>query len=142
MLSIEKKWQYAAIFPVLLSIQSCTVSGWKTEKPSPDTSILTGSVASGQGTSDNSISLLDQKTIRDTVAATDKKNLARKSLDWSNSDTGNRGVISTLAEIKDHGKICRTFQTTHETFDGITLFSGKACEINNDIWTIVDFKAL
>jgi len=142
-LSTEKKWLCPAIlFVLLVPMQGCTSNGWKLDKPSPDSSVLTGSIATGQNNFNDTISLLDQKIIRDVVAATDKKNLSSQALGWSNSNTGSRGVISALAEVKDHGKTCRTFQTTREAFDGIMLFSGKTCEEADSSWAITDFKAL
>lgn len=129
-----------AAFALLL--QGCIVSGGKTDKSSPDMSLLTGSVINGQDIANDRISLSDQKIIHDLITGMDKKDFANKSLNWSNKDTGSRGIISTVTEAENTGQTCRTFQTTRESFDGIMLLSGKTCKEAGTSWKMVDFRAL
>jgi len=127
---------------MLLSVQSCTVSGWKAEKFTSDKSTFIGSAADEQDSSKDRVSFRDQQIIGDIIAKADKKDMDAQSLDWANDNTGSRGVISALSETKEHGKTCRTFQTTRETFDGIMMFEGKTCKTADNSWKMADFKAL
>lgn len=59
-------------------------------------------------------------------------------LSWADEENGVRGVIS---HIYDDGT-CRSFVTTRESFDGISLYRGTACPSPEFGWQIQTFEAV
>lgn len=123
-----------------LSIQGCVVSGNQNQARQTDHSLVTSAVTADKGSLDDVLLLADQQVIRDFVAKAGANQTG--SLAWTNQETGNRGTISALVNLQENGYTCRTFQTTRESYDGVLLFSGKACNISGNVWTMTDLKAL
>jgi len=122
------------------SIQACVVSGNQNQTRQTDHSLITSAVTAAKGNIDDVLPPADQRVIRDFVAKAGKNHTG--GLTWVSQETGNRGTISALADLQENGHTCRTFQTTRESYDGVLLFSGKACNISDNIWTITNLKAL
>ncbi|AQS42292.1 MAG: Hypothetical protein BHV28_16140 [Candidatus Tokpelaia hoelldobleri] len=123
-----------------LSIQGCVVSGNQNQARQADRSLVTSAVTADKGNIDDALPPADQQVIRDFVAKAGKNQ--GNVLVWTSQETGNRGTISALADLQENGHACRTFQTTRESYDGVLLFSGKACNISGNVWTMTDLKAL
>lgn len=47
---------------------------------------------------------------------------------WQNGQTGAHGKIVSAFAADDAGRSCITFTTTRESFEGVGLYDGKACE--------------
>jgi len=69
------------------------------------------------------------------------ENMRGSSGDWSNMATGTSGTISAVEQTAQRGKICRSFQTTRQSYDGIGLYQGKACKYKTDPWRLVYLTA-
>lgn len=121
----------------LIALQSCVVVNPKPALKAVDTSVVTGSLPANVLSPVNNGALADQKIIRDQVVAA----ALGGRVEWANSQTGSRGVITSIAESRDNGHACRSFQTTREAFDGIMMYSGKTCEISDGIWAMHTFDA-
>lgn len=123
-------------FPPLLC--GCVLSGGGMEEM-VDRSIVTGSVSSG-GASLAPDQLSDQRTVRNAVSAADLDVARSEALAWANADTGASGVITTIREERQGDRICRSFQTSRQRFDGIALYDGQACTRGRGEWTLTRFR--
>lgn len=81
----------------------------------------------------------DEATIRNAVSSADLDTVGAQPLAWANAGTGARGAISRVVETKEAGTVCRKFTTTRERFDGVGLFSGKACMVSPGAWQLTAF---
>lgn len=71
--------------------------------------------------------MLDEDTIRNAVTSADLKSRASEPLMWANQSTGSKGVISAMEQLKIAGQVCRRFDATRESYDGVTLYKGELC---------------
>ncbi|MFC5385240.1 RT0821/Lpp0805 family surface protein [Aquamicrobium segne] len=128
---------------LLLSLGGCGMGGFSLEKAAIDRSIVTGNVSAAKEGQVEDVSLLaDRITIRNAASAADLQELAGQPIPWVNADTGARGVISSIAEIRDRGELCRVFSTTRENFDGVALYKGRICMVGAGNWRIDEFGTL
>ena len=116
-----------------LALGGCVVAG-PNAAPAP---------VSAADTADNSAipdleRLSDRRTVRNAVSAADIE-AAAKSYPWANPQTGTNGVISALQEVRNGSRICRTFQTSRQRFDGVALYNGEACTTGAGEWALVRF---
>jgi hypothetical protein len=125
----------------MLALAGCGVGGFSLDKADVDHSIVTSSVAPAQSATGVDITV-DQTTIRNAVTSADIEELAGKPLAWANPETGARGAITQLAQSKQGGRICRSFEGSRESFDGVSMFTGQACMAGPDDWHIESFKQL
>lgn len=131
----------ASLLAAALLLAGCGVGGFSLEKAEVDRSIVTSSVASGPVSDDTNLAS-DQQTIRNAVSSIDVEELGGKAVPWANSDTGSRGQISELAEEKAGSVVCRRFAASRESFQGVAMYRGTACQAGSGAWQIQDFKAL
>lgn len=123
---------------LLLPLTACTSGG---ADPSAGLDpVSTGQVAGAPKSEPDQIS--DQATIRNAVSSADLAGLGGQPLAWANSDTGSRGAITAMNEERQGGRLCRTFTTSRESFDGVALFQGEACMAQAGVWKLLDFKPL
>lgn len=128
-----------------LALGGCVVAGPNAGDMIDDT-LITGSITprpAPAATSDNSAipdleRLSDRRTVRNAVSAADIE-AAAKSYPWANPQTGTNGVISALQEVRNGSRICRTFQTSRQRFDGVALYNGEACTTGAGEWALVRF---
>jgi hypothetical protein len=102
-----------------------------------DRSVSTGTVPQAPVTTD---SVSDEATVRNAVTSADLSKLNGQPLPWANASTGSAGVIDTIVENSDSGKICRQFRTTRHAYDGIANFYGKTCLISAGDWQLLSFQ--
>lgn len=81
----------------------------------------------------------DALTVRNAISSADLSTLAGAPLAWANADTGSRGAISAVTEDSQQGQVCRKFTTTRESFDGISLYQGRACMVAPGTWQMTAF---
>jgi hypothetical protein len=115
-----------------MSLAGCA-GGMGLDKVDADPSIITSGVPQDANTAD-ATRLSDEATIRNAVSSADIEAAAATPLAWANADTGSRGTITGMVESKDNGRLCRSFTTTRESFDGIALYRGEACLMGGGGW--------
>ena len=75
----------------------------------------------------------DAEIIKSAAAASQEDQL----LAWQNPETGNKGTITAIDNfIGSHGQQCKKFQTTVDTFMGISLYNGETCELKKGFWVL------
>lgn len=130
----------AGMLTCLLFVTGCGAGGFSLEQAEVDHSLVTGSVPAASPNADSGM-VADQATIRNAVSSADVETLAGKSIHWANSETGSRGSIGQIAEDKSGGQLCRRFNATRESFDGVSLFKGEACMVAAGMWRLDAFAA-
>ncbi|MEF2553094.1 RT0821/Lpp0805 family surface protein [Aurantimonas sp. A2-1-M11] len=127
-----------------LALGGCVIAGPDSPNMIDDT-LITGSIApaSPPAPADTSAipdleRLSDRRTVRSAVSAADIE-AAAGSYPWANPQTGTSGVISALQEVREGSRICRTFQTSRQRFDGVSLYDGEACTTGAGEWALVRF---
>ena len=84
----------------------------------------------------------DASIIRNAVSAVNLEAPGSLPLSWANRDTGSSGMISTVTEKSDDGQVCRKFETSRESFEGIALYKGNACLGADGQWSMLEFAPL
>jgi surface antigen len=125
----------------LCLLSGCAMKSFSIEKAVPDQTTVTGSVNPAQQTVDPKNSS-DQSTVRNVVSALNFTQWGDKPVPWSNPETGSQGTITAIAEKKDDAGLCREFQTSRESFDGVMLYKGETCMQNGGQWTLKSFAPL
>jgi hypothetical protein len=126
------------LLPVLLA--GCVAGNLGLKEAGIDPTILTGAV-DPTGDPDDGPQLSDQATIRNAVSAADVATVGATPLSWANAETGSRGTISGLVERMENGRLCRSFRTSREAYDGVSLHSGEACMVGPGAWRMERFGA-
>ncbi len=129
------------IVMAMLTLSACA-SGLDLGKAEVDRSLYTSAIPAASNSTINSSQASDVATIRNAVSSADLEEVGGQVLSWANSDTGSRGSITDLIEYKDKGALCRRFQATRESFDGVSMFSGDACLATAGAWRMRAFEAL
>lgn len=79
----------------------------------------------------------DAELIKNVVAEAETAGPSESALAWSNPDTGNRGTIMAINKfVGSHGQKCKKFQTTVDSFMGISLYNGETCELRKGFWVL------
>lgn len=126
------------ILCLVVPLAACMTGGSKTA--ALDTATQTASV---HGPQPDATSVSDSATIRNAVSAADMELLKKgEALAWANSDTGSRGTISSVSESNADGALCRTFTTSRESYDGVGLYQGEACQGDRGDWQLQQFKRM
>lgn len=100
-----------------------------------DTTVKTSSVGA-----DAKGRVSDETTIRNAVSSADLARNAGNPIPWANSASGSAGVISRIAEKRDEtGRLCRDFDTTRHSYQGIANFHGRACAGDGGEWLLLSF---
>ena len=77
----------------------------------------------------------DAEMIKNVVAEAEASEPTPSTLAWSNPDTGNSGTIMAIDKfVGSHGQKCKKFQTTVDSFMGISLYKGETCELKSGFW--------
>lgn len=84
----------------------------------------------------------DANTVRNAVSAVNLDAPGGLPLPWANRDTGSSGVISTVSEHSKNGAVCRKFETSRESFEGVSLYTGNACLGADGQWFMQEFAAI
>ena len=97
--------------------------------------VITASVA--KPVEPEGIDSTDAELIKTVVAEADQSGSANNALAWSNPDTGSSGTIMAIDKfVGSHGQKCKKFQTTVDTFMGISLYDGETCELRKGFWVL------
>jgi surface antigen len=81
----------------------------------------------------------DMLTIRNAVSSADPEKAETTEIPWANADTGSRGAITSFAEYERRGLLCRKFEATRESFDGVALYAGDTCKVEDGSWQMLAF---
>jgi hypothetical protein len=129
-----------AVGVALCLLSGCAMKDFGMEKAVPDQATVTGSVAPAQPVDGKGSS--DQLTVRNIVSALNFTQWGNKPVPWSNPETGSQGTITAIAEKKDDAGLCREFQTSRESFDGVMIYKGETCMQNGGQWTLKSFAPM
>lgn len=124
-----------------LVVAACGSRGVTLDDIAKDTSIITGSVSSSAKPKDDT-EISDAATIRNVVSSLDLDAGAPSMLAWANAETGSRGALSAISEHSESGTLCRRFEATRESFDGVALYHGESCLASGGIWAMIAFDRL
>ena len=122
-------------------LSACGSGGFSLQKAEVDRTFYTSHVDAPR-TSSEVERLSDEATIRNAVTSADIETLNGAPLPWANAETGARGQVTGIAELKGKGTLCRSFSATRENFDGVAMFRGEACMVASGAWRMQSFEAL
>lgn len=144
--ALRKSWfvRQLLVLSCLIAVSGCAMGGFDmadaVSDSSPDLSIVTGSVNAPDKTDMDSYTLSDQATIKNVVSALNFAQWSGETVPWANPDTGSQGTITTMNERKLDGVLCREFETSRESFSGVSLYKGEACMQSGGIWRMTSFS--
>lgn len=121
----------------LLLLAGCGSRGFSLESAVPDRALTTGSIA--RGAPADSAALSDEATIRNAVSSAVVEDGTAAEQGWANAATGSRGTIRRIAEARDSGRVCRDFEVTRESYEGIHLYRGRTCLDGPGNWTVTAY---
>lgn len=101
--------------------------------------MFTGSVNSGDKQASDREESSDETTIRNAVSSANLEELGDASIAWANLDTGSRGAVTAISEIREGALLCRKFTASRESFEGVSLYRGTACLIEDGNWIMREF---
>jgi hypothetical protein len=101
-----------------------------------DTSLSTASVSGGNRPTVQT----DDVTVRNAVTSADLSKLSNSPLPWANTTTGSAGVITAIREDNSTGFLCRNFDTTRHSYEGIASYSGQTCLSEAGEWLMTRFN--
>ena len=123
----------AAAGAVCASLGACSFNSATAGLESEPT-IITSSIT--QPVKAEGIDSTDAEMIKNVVAAAEEPS-AENALAWSNPDTGNKGTIMAIDKfVGGSGQKCKKFQTTVDSFMGISLYNGETCELRKGFWVL------
>jgi len=115
-------------------VSSCSVSSQMNSIVEENT-LVTGSVA--KPVEPQGVESTDAEVIKDIVADNNPTQTKTNELAWNNPDTGNSGTIVAINKfVGSHGQKCKKFQTTIDSFVGISLYDGETCEVKRGSWVL------
>jgi len=137
---LGRRWRVGCVI-ALSALQACAIANPKNTGYAPDKTVTSALSSSGEREMDENLEK-DGKIIRNLVVNTSlSSSYLQEGMAWENSDTGSRGIVSSIQSIKEGKRTCRAFKTTREAFDGVMVYEGKACDTPNGGWTLSHLKA-
>ncbi|MDI7861436.1 RT0821/Lpp0805 family surface protein [Rhizobiaceae bacterium n13] len=88
----------------------------------------------------NPESVSDELTVRNAVSSADLAKMQGVPLPWANTATGSAGVVTSISEANEGGRLCRTFATSRHSYRGIANFEGKTCMEGDGNWQLLSFQ--
>ena len=124
---------------LMLVLGACAARGpdWNGVAVDPMTTSAVPVQASAQS---DIYELSDSKVIREALAALPEGQSISEAIGWSNARTGSLGDIQSVEERNDEGVLCRTFTTSRETFEGVSLYYGESCRSPSGAWWMRRFE--
>lgn len=120
-----------------LAMSACTLSK-AVDTSDLQTEIVTGSyskTAKAEGVDET-----DTEVIKIAVVKNEDTTKSSELLAWQNPDTGNSGTIIAIEKfVGPQGRQCKKFQTTVDSFMGISIYDGETCEMRKGLWTLSRF---
>ena len=108
-------------------------------KAEVDELLTTSAVSTGPIVAKDTSQVSDETTVRNAVSSADLGVVSQHGLPWANADTGSRGTITGLVEYRKKGLLCRKFNTSRESYNGVALFAGDACQASDGGWRMLAF---
>lgn len=133
--------RFSALLCLAVLATGCASGGFSLRQADVDSSIVTGSIDSKPAPQPDATRTSDENTIRNAVSSADLTGLSG-AVPWANPDTGSRGAISALSETRRSGRLCRTFTTSRESYDGVALYKGETCMGSAGAWSLLDLSAI
>ena len=127
------------IYFAALALSSCGTMGGLS-KVDNDPALVTGSVPGNRDI--NTAEVSDANTIRNAISAVDLSKASSVPFGWANRETGSAGTFSKVAETSKDGTVCRDFETSRESYEGVALFHGAACIGADGQWFMQEFAQL
>ena len=131
----------AAVLGASALLSACGSGGFSLQKAEVDRTFYTSNVQAPR-TSVDMERLSDEATIRNAVTSADIETLAGAPLPWANAETGSRGAINAMAEVRKGSDLCRSFTASRERFDGVAMYRGQACMVAPGAWRMEEFRPL
>lgn len=131
----------AALALPVLALSACASGSSILKTAEVDPTILTGSVG-GSAAPLTPEQRSDEATISNAVSSADLELAGSTPLRWANPETGARGAISELAEMTADNRKCRSFRTSRERFDGVSVYRGQVCRVAPETWRMDRFEAM
>lgn len=129
-----------AAISACLTLAACG-GGMSLSKIEADKSILTSAVAPDPNIAADPQAVSDQATIRNAVSSANLEEVSGP-LAWANIETSSRGSIFDIVEVKRKSALCRSFKTSRESFEGVSIYSGETCTQQGGAWYMRIFKLL
>jgi surface antigen len=120
-------------------LTACASRGVDIEAAVDDT-ITTASIPADPAVASDPLKVSDETTIRNAVSSADLEAVPDTGISWANTDSGSRGAITALAEYKRKGQICRSFEASRESYDGVNLYAGETCRTTDGAWRMLKFE--
>jgi len=136
----SQSWRVVCVLALVI-LQACAIANPKGAQYTPDQTI-TSALAPAQARQIDEKLGQDGQVIRDHVIQAALSDVsAYNGTVWENEATGSRGTISSIQSTREGERQCRAFTTTRESFDGILVYEGKACDTPNGGWVLSHFEA-
>jgi hypothetical protein len=101
----------------------------------PTSELVTASIS--KSVKAEGVDSTDTEVIKNLVAGVDQGKNDSAHLAWSNPETGSRGTITAIDHfVGSHGQKCKKFETTLDSFMGISLYDGETCELREGFWVL------
>lgn len=128
--TVNQRIKTSLIVAACVALSACSVSNGIGSIDTQD-ELITSSVV--KPVAPEGVASTDAELIKTVVADSETSN----TLAWQNPDTGNKGTITAIDDfIGSHGQQCKKFQTTVDTFMGISLYNGETCELRKGFWVL------
>lgn len=139
------RWRWSSVMPALalaglLSVSGCGSKGFSINDAVPDRALITGSVSRDARAGRDATAQSDEVTIRNAVSSAEVEDASVSDQSWANAATGSRGTIRSIVEERDTGRLCREFEATRESYEGIHLYRGRTCANGSGDWTITSYN--
>ncbi|MBL4892319.1 MAG: hypothetical protein JKX91_10965 [Rhizobiaceae bacterium] len=118
-------------------MSACTIS--KAVNTSDlQTELITGSIS--KAIRAEGVDATDTEVIKTAVVQNDGTQASSTALAWQNPNTGNSGTIIAIEKfVGPQGRQCKKFQTTVDSFMGISIYDGETCEMKKGFWILSRF---
>jgi surface antigen len=126
-------------FVAAILLAACASRGVDIEAAVDDT-ITTAAIPAAPAAASDPLKISDEATIRNAVSSADLEAVSETGISWANTDSGSRGAITALAEYKRKGQLCRRFEASRESYDGVGLYAGETCRTSDGAWRMLKFK--
>lgn len=130
-------FQIACLGILALGTSACTLSK-AVDTNDLQTELVTGSIS--KAIEAEGVDATDTEVIKTVVVQNDGTQASSNSLAWQNPDTGNSGTIIAIEKfVGPQGRQCKKFQTTVDSFMGISIYDGETCEVKKGFWILSQF---
>lgn len=137
----RRRAAFAALVLASVLASGCTSRSPSLDSLGFDSSIKTGSISGGRAVEPDAERMSDETTIRNAISSANLDGLSDARINWANSQTGSRGEAFGVVEYMDETRLCRRFQVSRESFQGISLYRGEVCMSQAGEWWVRSFEA-